>query len=162
MGHEAGDGGGGSRVRLLARAQPPRPPCGRQLFLFLLLPLAFKVGTRHILNIEVELGLEVDLLLFLFLSLVSGLGRRPPCGPILLVVVVDRRRRLRPRGHPVNILLEAAVTTVAAAELEHDVVALVSPKVGNPLQSKIYQTRSKTLFINNFKNLFNHISNQSF
>ena len=31
------------------------------------------------------------------------------------------------------------MTAVAAAELEHDVVALVSPEVGNPLQRKMYK-----------------------
>lgn len=90
-----------------------------------------------ILDIEIKLGLKVDLLLFLLLSLFGGLGRSPPCGPSLLVVIV-RSRILRPRRDVVCILLEAAVSTVAATELEHDVIALVSPEVGNPLKKKMY------------------------
>ena len=87
-----------------------------------------------ILDIEIELGLEVDLLLFLLLSLLGGLGRSPPCGPSLLVVIVWSRI-LRPWRNVVCILLEAAVSTVTATELEHDVIALVSPQVGNPLKN---------------------------
>ena len=91
-----------------------------------------------ILDIEIKLGLEVDLLLFLLLSLFCGLGRSPPSGPSLMVVII-RSRMLRPRRDVVSILLETAVSTVAATELEHDVIALVSPEVGNTLKEENVQ-----------------------
>ena len=83
-----------------------------------------------LLDIELKLRLKVDLLLFLLL-LVRSRGRGATCRPGLLIVV-DRSWRLR--RDVVTILLESAVTAVAATELEHDVVALVTPEVGNPLK----------------------------
>ena len=97
------------------------------------LSAAAKVTSSHILRIEVELRLQIRLLLFLFL-LINSRSRSSSYSSVNVVNSIPSSSDwFRFGRNIVRILPDAAMTTVTGAELEHQVITLVGPDVGQAL-----------------------------